>query len=61
MAKPNRFTSNTSNAQKVTVSKQDFYGVSPKRIQHLKQSLAKGRIVLTTKAEEAALRAKGLN
>ena len=60
MAKPNRFTSNPSNAQKVTVKKQDFDGASPKRIQQLKQSLAKGSIVLMTKAEKAALRAEGL-
>lgn len=60
MAKQNRFTSNPSKAQKVTVNKQDFDGVSPKRIQQLKQSLAKGRIVLMTKAEKAALRAEGL-
>jgi len=60
MAKQNRFTSNKSTAQKVTVNKQDFGGVSPERIQQLKQSLAKGRIALKTKAEKAALRAEGL-
>jgi len=60
MARQNRFTSNKSNAQKVTVNKQDFGGVSPERIQQLKQSLAKGRITLMTKAEKAALRAEGL-
>lgn len=60
MPKPNRFTSNLSNAHKVAVNKQDFAGVSPKRFKQLKLLLSQGRTVLMTKAEEAALRAEGL-
>ena len=60
MPKPNRFTSNLSNAQKVAVNGQDFVGVSPKRFKQLKLLLSQGRIVLMTKAEKAALRAEGL-
>jgi hypothetical protein len=60
MAKPNRFTSDQSRVTSVTVNGQVFTGASHSRILKLEQDLRDGRICLTTEAERAVLKAKGL-